>query len=136
MQTLSTHPKVSPTQPTQSRYKYSSLNNIPANPTFNDTASAYNAPFGLDHIFYNKTATAPISRTPNTNTQETKERGGHNKWNTTLLTKYADFIINIPGRRVEKNKLKYGSGVAFKVISPTPRAFPVEVGEEKKGTSG
>ena len=62
----------------------------------------------------------------------TKERGGHNKRNITLPTKYADFVINTPGRWVE-NKLKNGSGVAFKVISPTPRAFPEEVGESKKG---
>ena len=32
-----------------------------------------------------------------------------------------------------KHKLKYGSGVAFKVISQTPRAFPEEVGKGEKG---
>ena len=29
-----------------------------------------------------------------------RERGGHNKRNTTLPAKYADFVVNIPGRRV------------------------------------
>ena len=86
--------------PTQSRHKYRSLNNTPANPGFNDTASPYTAPFGPDHTSYNKTATIPISRPPNTNTQQTRARGGRNKQNTTLPTKYADFVINIPGRQV------------------------------------
>ena len=72
IQTLSTLPKVSP--PPQSRHKYSSQNNTPANPAFNDTASSYAAQFGSDHTPYNKTATTPISRPPHTNTQQTRER--------------------------------------------------------------
>ena len=71
--------------PPHSRHKYSSLNNTPANPAFNDTVSPYTAPFGPDHTSYIKTATIPISRPPNTNTQQTRERGGHNKWNTPSL---------------------------------------------------
>ena len=65
-----------PPLPTQSRHQYSSLNNTSANPAFNDTASPYTAPFGPDHTSYNKTTTMPISRPPNTNTQQTRERGG------------------------------------------------------------
>ena len=60
--------------PTQSRHKYSSLNNTPADPAPNDTASPYAASFGPDHTPYNKTATTSISRPPNTNTTNERER--------------------------------------------------------------
>ena len=79
----------------------SSLNNTPANLAFNDNARLYTAPFGLDHTSYNKTATIPMSRPPNTDTQQTRERGGHNKRSTTLPVKYTDFVVNIPGTRVK-----------------------------------
>ena len=64
------HPQRYHPHPTRSRHIYSSLNNTPANPTFDDTASQ----FGPDHSSYNKTATTPISRPPNTNTQRTREK--------------------------------------------------------------
>ena len=68
------HPqRYRPPTPTQSIHKYSSLNNTPANPAFNDTASLYTNPFGLDHTSYNKTTTIPISRPPNTNILQMRE---------------------------------------------------------------
>ena len=60
--------------PTQSRHKYSSLNNTPANPASYDTASPYTAPFSENHTSYHKTAIISISKPPNTNTQQTRER--------------------------------------------------------------
>lgn len=68
------HPQKYHTLPsTQSRRKYSSLNNIPANPASNDTASPHATRYGPDRTSHNQTATTSTSRTPNTKTQ-TRER--------------------------------------------------------------
>ena len=116
----------------QSRHKYSSLNNTPSNAAFNDIASPYTAPFGPDHTSYNKTATTPISRPPHTNKQQTREKGGHNKRNTTLPIKYADFVINIPGKWVE-NKNQNMGGVLHTKLSPLHRQLsPRKLGKRGK----
>ena len=88
--------------PTQSTHKYSSLNNTYANPAFNDTASPYTAPFGMDHTFTTKLQLPPYQYylIP-TQKKNKRERGGQKKRNTSLPAKYADFVVNIPGRRVE-----------------------------------
>ena len=110
-------PKVS--APTQSRHKYSSLNNTPVNPAFNDTASPYTAPFSPDYTPYNRIATIPISRPPNTNTQQTRERGGHNKWNTTQPAKYADFV----GDEL-KTQIKIWEWCCIRSYLPYTESFP------------
>ena len=58
----------------------------------------------LPHLVRIKPLTAKLQLSPYQDhqipTQQTRERGGHNKRNTTLPAKYADFVVNIPGRRV------------------------------------
>ncbi len=85
---------------------------------------------------YNKTETTPISRPPNFNTQQTRERGEHNKQNSTLPAKYADFIVNIPERRVEKTNKNMGMVLHSKLSPLHPELSLGKLGKGKKETSG